>query len=452
MHPHLKKLREEYEQLTASIETLQNRCVNENNRDMTEIELRSLKEMTELAEAKYTQITDLSNNELRTSKVRQVAALVDAAIADGTDADATEFEFGGAAGTVQVRRVGGARTQDRDPGHYRSVKAGGTHSFFTDLYRSKDLGDEDAAKRLVEHNRSLTTGTAGAGVVAPHWLIEEYAPMARQGRALANAVRQVPLGTDPRPLTLPKQSTGADGTNPIQQANENDAAPATDKWASAVDTVVPKPTRGEQVFSRQLLDMATPAIDVLIYGDLIAEYNRQVEAAVGAALVTASGTAVATFATETAFVGTLPAVPASDAIVDAAVAVWDGRKLPADILAMNVKRYGKFKKLRDSQGRKLIPEGSGGTVNVDGVGSITVPGEIESLPIVVTESTNIGPYPDNILVLRGSDTLLFESSLMQFRYEEVSGPDSIKLGIWGYMAVLVRYAGLSSKRIVVTAA
>ena len=72
--------------------------------------------------------------------------------------------------------------------------------------------------------------------------------------------------------------------------------------------------------------------------------------------------------------------------------------------------------------------------------------------MVVTESAAIGAYPDNFLVLRGSDTLLFESNLMRFRYEEKSGPESVELGIWGYTAVLVRYAGSSSKRVQITAA
>lgn len=438
MNPYLKRLREQYTAIQTSIEGLQTRAATE-DRDLTADELRSVQEQAENAKTLHTQITLLTEQETRSAAVADMAAKV---AGGGAQDDAAQF-----------RAVGGARTQDRDPGHYRSVKEGGKHSFFTDLYRSKDpnFRDEAAATRLVEHTRSLTTGVAGAGVVAPHWLIEEYAPLARQGRALANAVRQIPLGNDPRPLTLPKQATGADGTNPIQQVNENDATPVTDKWTSAVDTVVPKPTRGEQVFSRQLLDMATPAIDVLIYGDLIAEYNRQVEAAVGAALVTASGAAVATFATEAAFIGTLPAVPAGDAVVDAAIAVWNGRKLPADILAMSISRWGKFKKLRDSQGRKLIADGGNGSMNVDGVGNVTVAGEIEGLGIIVTESTAVGPYPDNFLALRAADTLLFESSLMQFRYEEVSGPDSIKLGIWAYMAVLVRYAGLSSKRVQITA-
>ena len=435
VNPYLTRLREQYDGLRTGIEGLQTRAAAE-NRDLTEDELRSVKEQGEQAKTLAAQITDLTDIETRNAQVADMAGRISGA----TGGD----QAGG--GTV---RVGGAQTQDRDPGHYtRSSES----SFFGDLYQARANNDETAARRLVEHNRALATGAAGAGVVPPKWLTEEYAALARQGRALANAVRNIPLGNDPRPLTLPKQTTGADGTNPAQQAAENDVTPSADKWASSVDTVVPKPTRGKQIVSRQMLDMASPAIDLLIYGDLLAEYNRQVEAAVGAALVTASGAAVATFATEAAFTGTPPAVPAQDAVIDAAVAVWNGRKAPADILAMSINRWGKFKKLRDTTGRPLIPSESAGPVNVAGVGDVKAAGVIEGLAAIVTESGAIGTYPDNFLVLRGSDTLLFESAMMRFRYEERSGPESIELGVWAYTAVLVRYAGLSSKRVQITAA
>ncbi|MEU5721576.1 phage major capsid protein [Micromonospora sp. NPDC047738] len=431
MNPYLARLRDQYEGLRSGIEGLQTRAAEE-NRDLTEEELRSVKEQGDQAKTLAKQIEDLTEIETRNA---QVAAMA------GKITTATSGE--------QNRAVGGATTRDRDPGHYTQ---GGEFSFFGDMYRSKATGDEDAARRLLEHNRALATGAAGAGVVPPRWLTDEYAALARQGRALANAVRNIPLGSDPRPLTLPKQSTGADSANPAQQANENDPTPSADKWGSNVDTVVPKPTRGKQVVSRQMLDMASPAIDLLIYGDLLAEYNRQVEAAVGAALVTASGAALQTFATEAAFTGTAPAVPAQDAVIDAAIAVWNARKAPADVLAMSINRWGKFKKLRDTTGRPLIPTESAGPVNVAGVGDVKAAGVIEGLAAVVTESTAIGSYPDNFLVLRGSDTLLFESNMMRFRYEEKSGPESVELGVWAYTAVLVRYAGSSSKRVAITAA
>src|SRR5690554_7764098 len=78
------------------------------------------------------------------------------------------------------------------------------------------------------------------------------------------------------------------------------------------------------------------------------EYNRQVEAKVGAAVIAAAGTPVTTFATEAEF-SALGA--AYDSIIDLGVAVLEARKLPADLLVMRTRRWGAFKKLKDSEGR-----------------------------------------------------------------------------------------------------
>ncbi len=144
--------------------------------------------------------------------------------------------------TARCRPGRRTQTRDRDPGHYtRSSR----HCFFGDLYHSR-LGDADASQRLAEHNRALTTGVAGAGVVPPHWLAEEFDALARQGRGLCNAVRNIPLGDDPRPITLPKQTAGTDGQI-AQQATENTHPGEADAWTSATDMVTPKPFAGLQI-------------------------------------------------------------------------------------------------------------------------------------------------------------------------------------------------------------
>ena len=112
--------------------------------------------------------------------------------------------------------------------------------------------------------------------------------------------------------------------------------------------------------------------------DLMGAYDEQVEAKVCNALITAAGAAVVTFATEAAFTGVPPAMPATDAVIDAGIAVWDARKRPADILAMRTRRWGRFKKLKDADGRPIIPTGSAGPVNVAGVGSVMAAGFIRS--------------------------------------------------------------------------
>lgn len=446
MNPYLKRLRDQYEALQTSMKGLQDKAVAE-NRDLTEVELRSVQEQSEAAKGLYTQIELLTEGETRTAQVRTMAAAV--ATATGQDGQGDQGDQGDAAANT-----GGAHTRGRDPGHYRSLAQGGRHSFFADLYRARGLGDDAAAKRLLEHTRALDTGNHGAGIVPPKWLLDEFQGIPRQGRILANAVRNIPLGDDPRPITLPKQTAGASSSSLAEQAAENDPIINTDFFDTDVDTVTPKPTAGKTIVARQMLDMASPAIDSLIYGDLVEAYNDILEAKVGTAVINAGVAAgvVTTFATEALFNGTLPAVPAADAVIDLALAVRSARKRPATLLAMTVRRWGKFKKLRDAEGRPLIPGSSAGPVNVVGVGSVQTDGVLEDLPVVVTDALGTTAYPEYFAALRASDTLLFESNMMRFRYEEPLGPESIILGIWAYTAVIVRHATTSVRVAKVTAA
>ena len=195
-------------------------------------------------------------------------------------------------------RTSTTTTRDRDPGHYRSAVEGGEHSFFADLVHARE-GDSDAATRLQEHNRALSTTVAGAGIVPPVWLTAEYEALARQGRVLAEMVRHIPI-TSPAPMTLQRQTTGTDAVL-AEQATENTHPGETDAFATTVDVVTPKPTSGIQVVSRQMIDSTNPAADTLIYGDMLAVYNRKVEDKVTAAVVAAAGTAVSPMATEAAF-------------------------------------------------------------------------------------------------------------------------------------------------------
>ncbi len=445
MNPYLKARREQYAQLRTSIEGLQTRAATEKaqdgtvGRELTETERTLVRTQSEQAEALYAEIEALTAVETRNAKVDALAATV---------AEET--------GQTETRSAGTSNTsaQDRDPGHYRSVKQGGQQSFFADMYRSK-TGDESSAKRLAEHQRALTTGGEGVGIVPPKWLTEEFETLARQGRRLAAAVRNIPLGDDPRPLTLPRQTVGTDGVV-AEQAAENNAVGGADAWDSDVHVVAPKPTAGKQTFSRQMMDMSSPAIDQLIYGDLLEVYDDKVELKVGAAVVAGAGAAVTTFATEAAFDA---AGAASDSVVDTAIAVRQARKRPGDILWMTVRRWGEFLKLKDTTGRPLIPLETAGPMNVIGVGSVAVDGRIHGLGVVATDGVGTVAYPESYGVMRAMDTVLFESNMLRFRFEEVAGPESIVLGIWGYTAVLVRQTpgaiGTQSKsvrRVQVTAA
>lgn len=446
---YLARKREEYEGLRSTIEGLQTRAA-EANRGLTEDELKQIGEMKATGDKLYAEIKDLTDIELRSADVADMRAKVDAAMR-GADGSGNQGGNNGGvdthlrAGGGNVRPVGGGKTQDRDPGHYRSVAEGGKYSFFADLYRARENGDEQAATRLTEHNRALATGGAGSGIVAPKWLMDEYASLARQGRVLADMVRNVPLGDDPRPITLPKQTAGTDA-EVTEQATENDPIEDDDAFDTDVDTVVPKPTAGSQIVSRQMLDMSSPAIDSLIYGDLMGAYNLKVEKKIGTAII-AVGTALP--ASEGATVEVTDPAHYARVLVKAAVAVRNLRKLPAGIAAMSVNRWGEFIDLVDSTGRPLVTGVGDGPQNIMGSADVTQMdgGRFKGLRLAPTDGIALD---DRFAVVRPSDVLLFESNVMRFRYEQPLGPESVKMGIWAYTAVLIRYGTASIKRVEIT--
>jgi hypothetical protein len=388
-------------------------------------------EQGEQLRALHQTITELSEIETRNRQVAELAARV-ARATDGDDR-----------GTEQ--RVGRAHTQDRDPGHYTRSSS---RSFFGHLYLSRQ-GDAEAGQRLAEHNRALSTGVAGAGIVPPQWLADEFDALARQGRGLADAVRKIGLGDDPRPITLPRQTAGTDAVI-VQQATENtprrDGLVDLDHGRRHAQAVLRHPggvpadarhelTRGRRADLRrhdrrvQLEDRGRGRVGT----GHRRRYRRH-----------DPGSDATNFTSTAAF----------DAVMDAASAVRDQRKLPADIVAMGVVRYGKFLKLKDTANRPLMPADMAGPMNVVGVGAVNVDGRFTSagLGVIASDGLSTGGYPDSIVVFRAADTVLFEGTVQRFRFEEVTGPESVKLGIWAYAAVIVRQPGKSAKRVVVTAA
>ena len=381
---------------------------NGTGRDLTETELAAVTADRERAEALSAEIEQLVEDELRAARV--AAGYADIGAPDETENAGGQGENNRS--EHDTSGTGGAHTQDRDPGHYRSAAEGGEHSFFTDLVRARE-GDEESARRLQEHNRALSTTVSGAGIVPPRWLTQEYEALARQGRVVADMVRHIPI-SDPTPMTLQRQTAGTDAVL-AEQATENTHPSETDAFATTTDVVTPKPTSGIHVVSRQMIDATNPAVDALIYGDMLSVYNRKIEDKTTAALVTAAGAAAATIASDAT---NFTAAAAEDAITDAAIAVWNARKLPADALAMRISRWGRFMKFRDSTGRRLYPA-EGEMVNISGRGSVQVPGSVGGMGVAATDGLGIGgvTYPENILVFRSGDTILFEGSVLRFRYE-----------------------------------
>ena len=315
----------------------------------------------------------------------------------------------------------------------------GTQGFFRDLVATRE-GDRDAGDRIERHQvqmRAMGSTVGGAGVVPPVWLPEEFAALARGARPIADTFRRVPI-TSAAPVTVGVQTSGAlVGTQP----NEGD--PASDGNFTADPLVTtPKTKSGKIDVSRQLVDGSNPAVDAILYGDLMGAYMEQVELE-----------AVTALSIQTGIAASVPVDTTTETIVDGishgATAVRTGRKRQPTHVYMTHVGYGALTREKDAAGRPLITTGRYGPMNAQGLADPTqydgVAGDVLGLLVVPSWAGVDG----NMYVARADDLLLLESATLTFRYEEVVGPEQIRLGVWGYVAAVTgRYPKGIAKLIV----
>lgn len=442
-NPYLQNLRSQYGQLKKSIEGLQARASGA-KRDLTPEELRSVIEMGEQAKTLYDQIESLSEIELRNAQVDAMNAKVASAMAGGgTEGDdagsadsGTSGDTGG--GNGQFRSLGGARTQDRDPGLYTR---GGEHSYFADHFRSTRMGDKDAAARLMRHENALRDNqhlrdvlgagatTFGAGLVPPVWLAEYFAPILHKRLRVASMLRQVPWA-GPFAWTIPVASTVAKTSSVAEGVNTTETDPSY-----TTITVTPKAIMGYSEVSRQMLEASNPAVDSIIWGDLLGDFYDNCELEVIAAI---NGQANVNAVTVSAGVLTTTDIAAQRAgLLDGIAAISDNNAGDPDLFVGRMSRWTTYLKFADTTGRPLILAQSYGPQNAIGEGGATqgfrsvVQGTLENLSAVT--SPTVGASTGFIL---NSQELLFSSSPpMQFTFEQPAGPALVRIGVWGYEAV-----------------
>ena len=412
----LQQLRTQHAELSAEYDEVLNRCADE-NRDPSEAE-------SGILEGLRTQLEPLGERivELRSVDDRRHATIT--ALDDYPELPGSSTGSGnGPAPIVQIRSEELVYRRDGGPD--------GSLSFFRDLmFRSE--GDPDATDRINRHTmqvRALGTTVTGAGAVPPVWLPSEFAELARGSRPVADTLRRVPI-TSATPVTVGVQTAGA---NVGTQVAEGD--PATDGDFGATPLVTtPKTKTGKIDVTRQLVDGSNPAVDTILYGDLMGAYNEQVELEVLAALAAQAGIA-GTIPVDT--VGDPDNGVAPDLIVDgisrAATAVRSTRKRAPSHVYLTHVAFGALSREKDGAGRPLITTGRYGPQNAVGLAESTqyegVAGDVLGFLIVPSWAGADGA----IYVVRASDLLLLESATLTFRFEEVVGPEKIRLGVWGYV-------------------
>lgn len=432
-NPYLVRLREQYSGLKTGIEGVQVRAANE-KRDLSLDELNSLTAQAEQAKGIASQIEELTEIEIRNATVGELAATLQ----DGVETEVRSGRF---------------TTDPRDPGHYRSEKDRGQHSFYTDHFRAQTMGDDAARRRLAEHNqfRAVTQSSGGAGTVLPKWLVDEYAAIARATRVVANLVRHIPLGDDPRPINMGKQTVGVDANITVQTTEgANNAAWGVDRFATGSDVLTPADYAVYQDVSRQFLASGTPATDVIVAQDIMGAWNASVETLLCTAIA-AAATASSTLANEAAFQANTSGSAATNAVIDAQTAVANDKRGTADIAFMNYRRFGAFRKLSDTTGRPLMPVTRYNPQNASGAMGNGLVGDIEGVDTYATLGLSATAYPEKFYVARSQAIYLGESDRYDFTYDQVVGPSAVRMGTFGYVGVLVRYP-VEVQAITVTAA
>jgi HK97 family phage major capsid protein len=411
----MQRLAGDYQTLVDQYEAILNRCADE-QRDPNDSEagildgLRS--EMTPLGERLV---------ELRETDDRRFAAV--RAMNDAPDVSTTSS--GG--GLVHIRTEPEVYRRDAPPDQRRS--------FFRDLLHAQLDGDTECRSMLERHSmmmRAAGTTTTGAGIVPPTWLFEEFAIIAHGARPWADTLRRVGI-TDANPVNIGVQATP--GAAVTAQASEN-TAPNDGSFNATILTTSPKTYTGKVDVSRQLVDGSNPAVDGIIYADAMGSYNEQIESAVVAAFE-----AAATFAATITYPGTAPVYSnLFDAFIDAGASVRKHRKSAPKVVFCSEGAWAFMGKEKDSQGRPLVTTGYHGPMNAYGLGAAITYGQIAGEVVGLQVVPSWAAVDNHLYVLKADDSLLLESSTFNFRYEEVLGPESIRLGVWGYAApVIGRY-------------
>lgn len=437
---YLRNLREQYKAIKDSIQGLQLRAA-EAKRDLTNEEKRSIVEMGEKGKLLFGEIESLSEIEVRNAKVNAMQATVASAMAGGPatqlggggDDDDSGAGDGQGGGDGQFRQLGGAHTQDRDPGFYTR---GSKHSFVGDQYRAATQGDREAAERLAKHSNAMrdsvhlrdvlgTTTGGGIGLVPPVWLAELFAPILHRRLRVASQLRQIPWA-GPYPWTIPVAATAATTTNLAEGSNPTESDPTY-----TTITVIPAPISGFSEVSRQMLEGSNPAVDAIIWGDMIGNFydNAEtltivaIEGVSGINLVTVTGTAIDLM---------------RGGVLDGIAAVEDNGGGDADLFFGRKARWTTYLKLADSTGRPLIVNQRYNPSNAVGGGGSTggfrnvIVGDLENLDVTTSPTVNASRG----YVVNSQELMFSVSAPQQFKFEQPAGPALVRVGVWGYTAIV----------------
>ena len=338
----------------------------------------------------------------------------------------------------------------REPLTYRQDSR---DSWVRDLWNRQNYNDSEAALRLQRHGAEVrainATDGSGGEFVPPMWLVNQAIGYPRPGRVVAPLMNQSPMPQNTDSINLPK-ITG--GSAVAEQSTQNSSLQNTDVTTSSVSSAV-RTIGGVQVLSVQLLEQAgIPNLDQVILGDLLRDYDRQLESELisgvtgsgqlaGILNVSGIGGVTYTSASPTGY-GTYAK------IADAVQRIASGIYGSATAIIMTPARWAWLATALDSQNRPLVvPAGVGGAGAVNTIA--TTMGELGQghvgyafgLPVFVTASipTNLGggTNEDRIIVAKWDELFLYEGTARAEMFRETKADQgSVLLRVYNYVAAI----------------
>lgn len=314
----------------------------------------------------------------------------------------------------------------------------GEHSFFMDAIAVSRGYAPEAAERIERNSRQAAelrdVGTSAFGaLVVPQYLTDLFAPNLAAGRAFSNTVRNLPLPAEGMTLNIPRGTTA---TGVAVQAAEGDAVQETDFDETTLAVPV-KTYAGQQDVSRQALERGRN-IDVVIYGDLAAQYAQVLNTANITATLATSGIGSVTYTDASPTVAEL-----FPKLADAVQRVNTNRYAPATAIFMHPRRWGWMTAALDANSRPLIstdvPDNTIGLGKAAEYGQVV--GQVLGLPVItdacITTANGGSTNEDIIFAAKADDILLWEESMAprEFSFEQTQGDKLlVKLVVAGYSA------------------
>ncbi|MDQ5815820.1 MAG: phage major capsid protein [Actinomycetota bacterium] len=363
-------------------------------------------------------------------------------------------------GSVKAARY----TVTREEPTYRFDGTG--HSLVRDAWYAASQKEEDAIDRLRRYRRQTEevatlvnqnflsfapqTTTTASQIIPPGYRPELYVPQLQQERPYVSAVSQGTLA-NATPFTVPTfTSVGTGSADHVEGTNPSDGS-----LTFGTKTVTPQAISGRLVLTREIVDASNPAIDQIAFAAMRESYNRQTEVKVYTLLngtSGAGGTITAGFVPSGAQAVTVAGGTDNQGLVKQirkSLADYTFARFAAPTVAlMGQGATARLAQAVDTTQRPLFPWADG--TNTFGTANAAAGGyQVDSLRFVPAWSnTGTAAGDSQIMILNRSDVWVWESPLLQFRFEEKQGPANIELNIFGYFAThLLRPVGLSGIRI-----